>query len=233
MVRCLFKASHLLIHMKYTHVIWDFNGTVLRDMEVGIRATNRMLAARGLATIADLEAYRAIFGFPVEAYYRRVGFDMEREDYKTVLAPEWVAYYNEYSKQAPLFDGVAPLCAALRAVGVHQSILSASEKEMMLAQLQERGAQDWFDEIWGTGTIHAVGKLGLADAWRAAHPDARAVLLGDTDHDFAVAMRLGADCILVADGHQPAAKLSLCACPVVPDLFAAAAMLGLPLKTGN
>ena len=38
--------------MKYDHIIWDFNGTVLCDMEAGIRATNEMLAARALPLLA-------------------------------------------------------------------------------------------------------------------------------------------------------------------------------------
>ncbi len=217
--------------MKYTHVIWDFNGTVLRDMEAGIAASDQMLQRRGLSVIGGLAAYREIFGFPVQDYYRRLGFDMTRESYEAVLAPEWVALYNEYSATAPLFPGVRPLSAALRAAGVHQSILSACEKTMMLAQLRERGAKDWFDEIWGTDTINAVGKNDLADAWRAAHPEAKAVLLGDTDHDFDVACRMGADCVLIADGHQCAERLRLRTPRVARDLFEAAELLGLRLKT--
>ena len=85
------------IMMKYTDVIWDFNGTVLSDMQAGIDAVNEMLAARDLAVIADMESYRRAFCFPVETYYRNLGFDFEKEDYKTVLAPLWVSLYNKYT----------------------------------------------------------------------------------------------------------------------------------------
>ena len=213
--------------MKYTHVIWDFNGTVLSDMEIGIRATNTMLEKRGLTPIASLAAYRAIFDFPVEDYYRRLGFDFVREDYKTVLAPEWVALYNDMNDEAPLFDGVLALTRALREKGVAQSILSASEKRMMEQQLRVRGALSWFDEIWGTDTIHAYGKMALADAWRKAHEGARTVLLGDTTHDFEVAQRIGADCILIAAGHHSEERLLTCGVPVVKDLDACGRFLGL------
>ncbi len=213
--------------MKYTHVIWDFNGTILADMEIGINATNRMLAARGLPTIQSLSHYRELFDFPVEGYYRRLGFDFEKEDYKTRLAPEWVALYNASSHEAPLFEGVRPFTAALRVAGVQQSILSASERGMMCAQLRERNALDLFDEIWGTDSIHAYGKMALADAWRAAHPDANAVLIGDTIHDFEVAQRMDADCILVAAGHQSYDRLCACGVPVVQDLAACRKLLGI------
>ncbi len=220
-------ASHLFTKMKYTHVIWDFNGTILDDVQAGIRAINRMLAARGLATLDTLEAYRAAFGFPVEKYYREIGLDTQKEDFKTVLAPEWVALYNEYSKASPLYEGVAPLAQALRARGVRQSILSASERGMLEQQLGERGALDWFDEIWATDSIHAYGKFGLADAWCEAHAGERAVLLGDTLHDFEVAQRMGVDCILVAAGHHSFERLNTCGVPVVHDLSECAALLGV------
>lgn len=210
---------------KYTHVIWDFNGTILSDMQAGIDSINTMLAARGLPVIAGMEQYRELFDFPVEAYYRRLGFDFEKEDFKTVLAPEWVALYLQNSKNAPLFEGVAPLAASLRAAGISQSILSASERDMMVEQLRERGALALFDEVWGTDTIHAYGKSRLADAWRQAHPDAAAVLLGDTVHDFEVACAMGADCILVAAGHQDRARLAACGVPVVDALSDCAPLL--------
>ncbi len=203
---------------KYTHVIWDFNGTILSDMQAGIDSINAMLSARDLPVIKSLAEYRAVFDFPVEAYYRRLGFDFEKEDFKTVLAPLWVSLYLQNSADAPLFEGVEALSAALRRAGVSQSILSASEREMMMRQLQERGALSWFDEVWGTDTIHAYGKTGLAAAWRQAHPTAEAVLLGDTVHDFEVAGAMGADCILVAAGHQDRARLCACGVPVVDTL---------------
>ena len=211
--------------MKYTDVLWDFNGTILADMQAGIESINEMLSRRALPMLQSVEQYRTVFDFPVEAYYRRLGFDFEKEDFKTVLAPEWVALYLEKSKSAPLFSGVRSLCVALRAAGVRQSILSASQREMMERQLREREALALFDEVWGTDTIHAYGKTELARAWRAAHPDSRAVLLGDTVHDFAVAETIGADCILIAAGHQDRARLAACGVPVVDDLTECEALL--------
>ena len=220
---------HLWCFMRYDHVIWDFNGTVLADMQAGIDAVNEMLAPRGLPVLSDMEGYRRAFRFPVEQYYRDLGFDFEKEDYKTVLAPLWVSLYNKYSKESPLFAGVRELTTALRNAGAKQSILSASEKEMMCRQLRERGALAWFDEVWGNDSIHAYGKNALAAEWRKAHPAARAVLLGDTTHDFEVAREMGVDCVLVAAGHHDKARLLQCGVPVVQDLFEAAALLEVAL----
>ena len=51
--------------MKYSHVLWDFNGTVLDDVAVGIKAINTLLSRRGMKTLDSLEEYHAHFGFPI------------------------------------------------------------------------------------------------------------------------------------------------------------------------
>ena len=71
--------------MKYTHIIWDFNGTILDDVSIGIESVNIMLSRRKMKTIDSVEEYREIFGFPIKEYYKRCGFDFEAEDYETVL----------------------------------------------------------------------------------------------------------------------------------------------------
>ena len=57
--------------MKYSHIIWDFNGTILDDVSIGIEAINMLLLRRGLKTIDSVDEYRRIFGFPIKDYYRR------------------------------------------------------------------------------------------------------------------------------------------------------------------
>ena len=141
-----------------------------------------------------------------------------REDFDTVLAPLWVSLYQKREPNATLYPQVQEVVSALREAGVVQCILSATERKMLFAQLRARGAQDWFDEIWGNDSIHAYGKERLAAAWRAEHPNARAVLVGDTTHDYAVARAIGADCVLVASGHHDAHRLRTCGAPVVQTL---------------
>ena len=79
--------------LKYTHIFWDFNGTILSDMQAGMDSVNKMLADRDLPVIPDIESYRRIFDFPIIEYYRGLGFDFDREPYE-VLAPIWVELYN-------------------------------------------------------------------------------------------------------------------------------------------
>lgn len=202
--------------MKYDHILWDFNGTILDDVETGIRAVNTLLAARSLPVIRSKEQYRSLFRFPIIDYYRSLGFDIEKESY-TFLADLWVAEYNRNLPYAAVNPGVRELITAFRDLGLPQSVLSASESGMLLEQLASLGLTDCFDEIIGSDNILAYGKTGLARAFRERHPGKRFLLIGDTDHDAETAKEAGFDCVLVAAGHQSEEYLRSLPYPVFPD----------------
>lgn len=200
--------------MKYTHLFWDFNGTVFDDVQAGMISTNIMLAERGIPEIAGVEAYREIFDFPIKDYYKRLGFDFSVEPYE-VLAPLWVDIYNEKSRDAETVAGVRETLRKVRELGVPQVIFSATETAMLNRQLTELEIISYFDEIIGLDNIHAESKLHLAAKWRAAHPEARILYVGDTIHDAENAKVLRADCLLFAGGHQSRRRLEACGCPVI------------------
>lgn len=204
--------------MKYTHIVWDFNGTLLNDISAGIDAVNVMLEKRGLDTIGSVEAYRELFCFPIIEYYAKLGFDFEKEDYYTVLAPEWVEMYLENYKSSPLTEHAVQTLQTLGEMGYVQILLSATELQMLKNQLKGLGLEQYFGEVCGLDNIHAGSKLDAAVAWRAQHPDAVALFVGDTVHDFEVASAVGADCVLYSRGHQSREQLSSCGCRMIDDL---------------
>ena len=203
--------------MKYTHLFWDFNGTIFADMEAGMESTNIMLRERGMREIKDLDEYREIFDFPIKDYYRVLGFDFEIEPYE-VLAPLWVDIYNRESKSSPLVDGVRETSAKVRELGLTQVVFSATERDMLLRQMSELGISDLFDEVIGLDNIHAESKLHLAKKWRESHPEARILYVGDTVHDAENAKILEADCLLFTGGHQSASRLLKCGCTLIDSI---------------
>lgn len=204
--------------MKYTHIVWDFNGTLLNDIRAGIDAVNVMLADRGLATIDSVETYRELFCFPIIKYYAKLGFDFEKEDYYTVLAPEWVEMYLENYKSAPLVENAKSTLQRLGEMGYAQTLLSATELQMLKGQLAQLGLEQYFTEVCGLDNIHAGSKVDTAIAWRAAHPNDVVLFVGDTVHDYEVARAASADCVLYSKGHQSYAQLAECNCPIIEDL---------------
>jgi phosphoglycolate phosphatase len=192
--------------MKYTHIVWDFNGTIIDDVGIGIQSVNPLLEKRGLKPIESLDEYKKLFDFPIIDYYRRIGFDFDKEPYE-VIAPLWVDLYMKNSKNAGLFDDVIPALDFFEEKGIKQSVLSASERNMLVGQLKALGIYERFEEIMGLDNIYAESKLALASDWRKRHPEDRVLFIGDTTHDYETAKLLGADCYLISAGHQPEYKL--------------------------
>ena len=161
---------------------------------------------RALPTLDSKEEYHAVFDFPIIDYYRKIGFDFDKEPYE-VIAPIWVDLYLENSKHSGLFEDVLPALDFFENQGIKQSVLSASEKNMLTRQLHELGIYGRFEEIMGIDNIYAESKLAIAKKWREAHPDDKVMFIGDTTHDYETAQVLGADCYLISAGHQPEYKL--------------------------
>ena len=67
--------------------------------------------------------------------------------------------------------------------------------------------EEYFEEVLGLDNVYAAGKVDVALKWREKHREEKLVFLGDTDHDCHVAEAMGADCILIAEGHQSASRL--------------------------
>lgn len=218
---CCFNVGNSPIfkgwNLKYTHLIWDFNGTVLDDVEIGIESANALLAKCGVASIPSLTYYRSVFGFPIRDYYERLGIDFEKTPFE-VLAPIWVEEYLSRASRAALNEGVMETIAAVKKCGIQQILLSATEIGMLRGQLSALDIESCFDGVFGLDNIHAVSKEKRAQLWCEENPTARPLFFGDTDHDYAVAKATGNDCVLFSGGHQSRKQLSKLGCPVVDNI---------------
>ena len=67
---------------RYSHILWDWNGTLLDDAWLCVDVMNSMLTERKLQPLT-LQRYRDIFSFPVKDYYLLLGFDFEKEPFET------------------------------------------------------------------------------------------------------------------------------------------------------
>ena len=81
-------------------IVWDFNGTLLDDMQVCIDCMNLMLAERNLPSL-DLVRYRKIFTFPVRDYYLSLGFNFKNEPFE-IPAHQFIDLYRTNLHRAPL-----------------------------------------------------------------------------------------------------------------------------------
>jgi phosphoglycolate phosphatase len=213
--------------LRYRHIIWDWNGTLLDDLDMCIGVMNGLLAGRGLPLL-DRARYHALFDFPVRDYYSRLGFDLAGDGFER-LSVEFITAYDERRLECRLHRGAGEILSAVTQAGATQSILSAYRHETLVEIVGHFGLAHHFVRLTGLGNIYAHGKEELGRAWIAelGLPPDEVLMVGDTVHDLDVAGRMGADCILVAAGHHPAARLRARHDRVVGDLAELQRLLGL------
>jgi phosphoglycolate phosphatase len=211
----------------YRHIIWDWNGTLLDDVDYSVGVMNILLRRRGLPAL-DRARYHVVFDFPVRDYYARLGFDPARDRFEA-LSEEFIGAYDAHRLDCPLQPDARRTLAAVQAAGLTQSILSAYRHETLLEIVDHFGLTPHFAHLAGLDNIYAHSKaeLGRAQLAKLALPPHEILLIGDTVHDLDVAKELGVDCVLVAAGHHPAEKLhrhhsrvfaALADLPTVPGL---------------
>lgn len=192
------------------HVIWDWNGTLLDDVEHTISVTAGIVA-RHLRKTLDREEYLARFRFPISAWYQDLGFDFSQSGTATMaaLSEEFISSYTAGLGACRLFPGTATLLERLNSEGVACSVLTAAHEGMIKNLVVQFGIAHHFRAVFGLSDIYAGGKLErgrqLMEHLGAEPEDC--ILVGDTDHDLEVARALGISAILVGDGHQCANRL--------------------------
>lgn len=210
------------------HVFWDWNGTLLDDAWLCLDVMNRMLTARDMPQLSP-ERYREIFDFPILGYYRRIGFDLERETFED-LGFEFIEGYERRRHEAGLYADTREALARCGGEGLGQSILSAYRHETLVTLVEEHGLQEFFHDVHGHADIYPKGKTpqGRQALEGLGLDPAETVLIGDTVHDAEVAAELGMGCILVPGGNQPENRLRAAGVPVADSRLAA-----LELLTGH
>jgi phosphoglycolate phosphatase len=188
-------------------VIWDWNGTLPNDIDLCINSINSLLKNRELPEI-NTRSYKEIFSFPVQEYYKTLGFDFEKEDF-SVPAHQYIDLYYAGFDSCSLQKQAVEALTHFRENGVRQFVLSAMEHEMLEKTLKLKGILHFFEGVAGLKDHYAVSKIEqgkqLITDFKIDIEKTR--LIGDTIHDFEVATELGLKCILIADGHQTTERL--------------------------
>jgi phosphoglycolate phosphatase len=210
----------------YRHILWDWNGTLVNDMDLCVFVTNTLIKRRN-NTLISKETYQREFTFPVIDFYKVIGFDFSKENYGD-MAEEWILEYKRhFEAQSTLNGDVKQTLQKLHHEGYLQSIFSACENELLKHSIRHLELTDYFHKIHGTDNNHAHGKTELAlQIIRDKHVNPEeTVLFGDTVHDYEVAQNAGIDCVLIANGHQDETRLKKTGAPVICDISTVPAFL--------
>lgn len=204
---------------KFKYIMWDWNGTILDDLLINYETINRLLADRNLSPMKSIDEYRDLFDFPVIGFYEKTGFDLQNEKFENIARDYVREYYNRFF-ECELFPEAENVLRYVLSSGREQLIVSATEKESLLKQVEEFGIDHLFTEILGMSDIFARSKVELAERWMNENSvDPKEVLfIGDTTHDCEVAKSIGCSCILISSGHNSKERLIFTGCTVLDNI---------------
>ena len=193
--------------MNIKHVVWDWNGTLLDDKNLAVTAINVLLKKYDLQEI-DLEKYLELFSFPVIDYYERLGFDFNKTPF-TVVGTEFIEEYTARMYAVEMHEGAKEVLKYINDSGASQSLLSAAKQQMLDDLMDFHDIGKYFKKVVGLDNHYANSKLEAGKQWikDLGIPLPQVLFVGDTIHDVEVANEIGANCVLIANGHAPYHKL--------------------------
>ncbi len=207
-----------LTQMKYKHIIWDWNGTLLDDVWLCVEIVNGLLETHEQSNITE-DFHRNNFDFPIEGYYRELGFDFEKESFQ-ILTNKFIGTYSTRVKECNLHQNSSEILDHLANKGCTQSILSAAEQGILNEMVTHFGLTSFFGKILGLSDNLARSKVEIGkEKIKDLNADPKEVVyIGDTFHDFEVAEHIGVDSILISHGHHSTKKLESAQVSIVSSL---------------
>ena len=189
--------------MKYTNILFDFDGT-LADSGPGIRgAVAYALRAFGLPV--DESTLNDWIGPPLlDSFMQNCGCSRER-------AFEMIAAYREYYEAEGLamtdqYEGVQEMLSALKAAGLSLMVATSKPEPYAVSLLKTMGLFDYFDYISGAtmdesrASKQDVIRYALQSCSIGGDVLSRTLMVGDRDNDVLGAKACGLACMGVLYG---------------------------------
>lgn len=189
------------------HVIWDWNGTLLNDVDHAVKVMNSLLKEHELSLI-ERDHYRKIFEFPVINYYRNLGFNFEKETFED-LCHRFVDRFMSGFQELPLIPEMRSVLFQLHSENIMQSVLSATDQINLNSMISHFNLDEIFDFVFGIDNKMAGSKIdrGFFLIKESRIIESETVIIGDTLHDLEVGKALGIDVVLISHGHQCPTRL--------------------------
>jgi phosphoglycolate phosphatase-like HAD superfamily hydrolase len=218
-----------VMRVRTSHIVWDWNGTLLDDNDAVLAAVNAVCAGFGRAALTWGE-WQEVYARPMRGSYERI---LQR----ILDDEEWARVDKLYHEQYDLLLHTCGLAAGVpdelhrwSATGRTQSLLSMWFHAQLVPTVERFGLAEYFRRV--DGLIAEVGGGSKADSL-VAHltaqelDPAEVVLIGDVVDDAHAAAAAGTGCILVATGAMNRAALERTGAPVANTIPEALSLLDL------
>ena len=206
-----------------THVVWDWNGTLLDDFAVTARIAGATMTTLGVPGVTG-EDIRREFRRPFSEFYASLfGRPVTAEEFAYIRE----RYESEYSAEVFSIGLQADAGEAMDLVGAQasQSLLSMAPDAQLQQLVDHHGIRGRFTLVEGSPRTDSDGNKAerMEHHLAAIGVDADGtVVIGDTVDDHEAAVHCGARSVLVTTGSTSRAQLEDTGARVVDTLREAA-----------
>jgi phosphoglycolate phosphatase-like HAD superfamily hydrolase len=186
-----------------SHVIWDWNGTLLDDVGAVVEATTVAFRQAGIDVAVTGETYRRSFTRPIHLFYERLLGRPIGHDEWVRLDHAFHGAYTRFEDRCTLAPGAREVLGEIRELGWTQSVCSMLPEEYLLPAVERQGIAGHFVRIDGLrGSERGGAKLKnlVAHLEHLGVAPSRTVMVGDTVDDAVAARGAGIACILLDSG---------------------------------
>ncbi|HEU4425309.1 MAG TPA: HAD hydrolase-like protein [Pilimelia sp.] len=202
-----------------THLVWDWNGTLIDDLSLVISATNAAFASVGGRDV-DADEHRRLFRRPIADFYGHVLGRVVGADEFAQLDK---LFHDAYRQGLVNVALAADAEAAMRSWPGTQSLLSMWFHDELVPTIERYGLADLFTRV--DGRRQPLGGAPDSKAHHlVAHLDVlgltgdQVVLIGDSIDDADAARAVGARCVLYSGGFTHPEQLRASGLPVADTL---------------
>lgn len=212
-----YRAKKHVKGSSFSCVLWDWNGTLVDDADVALNSVNDMLARRNMPSI-DKRYYLQNCAFPIIRFYEKI-FDLNKVPFEDLIK-EFNEGYHMHILSSGLMRGAGIVLENLKRQNAAQVIISASAQKELVTFTERFNVESFFSEVLGADDYYAQSKTQRAVSFISENniDPKNAVVIGDTVHDYETAKAIGAECILIGNGHQCREELERCGKIVLDDI---------------
>ncbi|WP_405663196.1 HAD hydrolase-like protein [Streptomyces sp. NBC_01166] len=212
-----------------THLVWDWNGTLLDDIQAVLGASNAAFAEVDLEPLT-LDQYREMYCVPIPKFYERLMGRLPTPAEWERMDGLFHRHYTEQRTACGLTEGVEELLVRWQRGGRSQSLLSMYGHEHLVPVVRGYGIERHF--------VRVDGRTGPSGGSKAQHMERHfevlgdiapesAVVIGDAVDDAVAAAHVGARAVLYTGGSHSRSSLEAVGVPVVDTLAEAVALAEL------
>ncbi|MES2971913.1 MAG: HAD family hydrolase [Patescibacteria group bacterium] len=193
-------------------VVFDWNGTLIADLEAATVGCNAKLKIFGHSLITSSQ-YRQFFEVPTYKMYEQLGVPKNILEAKSREASEaFHAAYEPRVAKVRTRQGARQLLATLEAQGISKILLSNHTTTGIQSQVIRLNLSKFFNRILANADVyssHLKGKKDrLIDYFQTINfKPSETLIIGDTVEEIAIGQEIGLKTVAITGGFNTKAKL--------------------------